>query len=76
MDSKEIVNQEINRLSIQIACLRYDWEQATRRGVPSAFTAIIAQEIVELEHQRKCLRLGNYKYLPYNIKLLYNSQKQ
>lgn len=75
MDNKEVINQEIQRLSIQIASVRYDWEQATKQRLPHAFVSVIAQELAELEFQRKCLRLGNYKLLPYNIKLLYNAAK-
>ena len=75
MEHKDIINQEIQRLSIQIASVRYDWEQAVKQKLAYALVSVIAQELVELEHQRKCLRLGNFKDLPYNIKLLYNAQR-
>lgn len=75
MDNRDIINQEINRLSIQIACVRYDWEFAVKARKPVYLQACLAQEIQVLSHQRKCLQLGRYNELPYNIKLLYNASK-
>ncbi len=75
MDNKEVINQEIQRLSIQIASVRYDWEYAVKARKPVYLQAYLAQEIQVLCHQRKCLQLGRFNELPYNIKLLYNAVK-
>lgn len=66
------IQQEILKLSIEIASLRYDYEEARRQGLPYSFSSIIAQDICEKERIKKALELGNFKDLPYNVKLLKN----
>lgn len=64
------VKQEILKLSIEVASLRYDFEQARIQGLSYSFTSNIAQELCEKERIKKALELGNFKDLPYNVKLL------
>ena len=72
MSKETAIKQEIFKLSLEIASLRYDFEQARIQGFPYSFTSIIAQEILEKERIKKALELGNFKDLPYNVKLLDN----
>ena len=72
MSKETVIKQEILKLSIEIASLRYDFEQARKQGLPYSFTSLIAQQICENERIKKALELGSFKDLPYNIKLLYN----
>ena len=72
MSKETVIKQEILKLSVEIASLRYDFEQAVEQGLRYSFTAIIAQEICEKERIKKALELGNFKDLPYNVKLLNN----
>ena len=72
MSTETAIKQEILKLSIQIASLRYDFEQARIQGLSYSFTSIIAQEMCEKERIKKALELGNFKDLPYNVKLLKN----
>lgn len=70
MSKETAIKQEILKLSIEIASLRYDYEQAVAQGLPYSFTVIVARELVEKERIKKALELGNFKDLPYNVKLL------
>ena len=72
MSIETVIRQEIKKLSIEIASLRYDFEQARLQGLPYSFTSLIAQELCEMERIKKALELGNFKDLPYNVKLLKN----
>ena len=72
MSIKTAVKQEILKLSLQIASLRYDFEQARVQGLSYSFTSLIAHELCEKERIKKALELGNFKDLPYNVKLLNN----
>lgn len=72
MSTEIAIKQEILKLSIEIASLRYDFEQARKQGLPYSFFDIIAQDICEKERIKKALELGNFKDLPYNVKLLNN----
>ncbi len=72
MSKESAIKQEILKLSIEIASLRYDFEQARIQGLSYSFTSIIAQELCEKERVKKALELGNFKDLPYNVKLLNN----
>ena len=72
MSKETAVKQEILKLSIEIASLRYDFEEAVRQGLPYGFTIVIARELCEKERIKKALELGNFKDLPYNVKLLNN----
>ena len=72
MIKETVVKQEVLKLSIEIASLRYDFEEARKQGLSYSFTAIIAQDICEKERIKKALELGNFKDLPYNVKLLNN----
>lgn len=72
MSKETVIKQEILKLSIQIASLRYDFEQARKQGLPYSFTDIIARELCEKERIIKALELGNFKDLPYSVKLLDN----
>ena len=72
MSKETAIKQEILKLSIEIASLRYDFEEARKQGLPYSFTSLIAQQICEKERIKKALELGNFKDLPYNVKLLYN----
>lgn len=74
MKENNAVEKEILRLSVVIASLRYDFEQARLQGLPYVFTSIIAQEICENERVKKALELKNFKDLPYNVKLLFTKQ--
>ena len=71
MIKETVIKQEIEKLSIEIASLRYDFEQARKQGLSYSFTSIIAQELCEKERIKKALELGNFKDLPYNVKLLF-----
>ena len=70
MIKEAVIRQEILKLSIQIASLRYEFEEARKQGLPYSFTSLIANEICECERVKKALELGNFKDLPYNVKLL------
>ena len=72
MSKETVIKQEILKLSIEIASLRYDYEQAVKQGLPYSFMVIIARELCEKERIKKALELGNFKDLPYNVKLLKN----
>lgn len=70
MSKETVIKQEILKLSIEIASLRYEYEDARKQGLPYSFTSLIAQSICEKERIKKSLELGNFKDLPYNVKLL------
>ena len=70
MSIETAVKQEILKLSVEIASLRYDLEQALKLGLPYSFTGIVARQLCEKERIKKALELGNFKDLPYNVKLL------
>ena len=72
MSKETAIKQEILKLSIEIASLRYDYEEAKKQGLSYSFTSIIARDICEKERIKKALELGNFKDLPYNVKLLNN----
>lgn len=72
MSKETAIKQEILKLSIEIASLRYDYDEAKKQGLSYSFTANIAQELCEKERIKKALELGNFKDLPYNVKLLNN----
>ena len=72
MSKETVIKQEILKLSIEIASLRYDFEQARKQGLFYGFTSLIAQQICEKEKIKKALELGRFKDLPYNVKLLNN----
>ena len=72
MNIETAIKQEILKLSIEIASLRYDFEQAVKQGLSYSFTVIVARELCEKERIKKALELGNFKDLPYNVKLLNN----
>ena len=72
MITETVIKQEILKLSIEIASLRYDFEEAVKQGLPYGFTIVIARELCEKERIKKALELGNFKDLPYNVKLLNN----
>ena len=72
MSIETAIKQEVMKLSVQIASLRYDFEEARRQGLSYSFTFLIAQELCEKERIKKALELGNFKDLPYNVKLLNN----
>ena len=71
MSKETAIKQEILKLSLEIASLRYDLEQARKQGLSYSFSSVIAQEICEKERIKKALELGNFKDLPYNVKLLF-----
>ena len=72
---KSVIDEEVRRLSVQIACLRFDYVDAVSRHLATPYRQSIADELCELERQRTALMLGNFHVLPYNIKLLYNNSK-
>lgn len=76
MDDVSIIQKEIRRLSILIACGKHDYEMAVRTRMCEAHRKTIADEVCEYERQKKCLESGNFRALPYNIKMLYNSEKK
>ena len=55
MSKETAIKQEILKLSIEIASLRYDFEQAVEQGLPYSFTVIVAQQICEKERIKKAL---------------------
>ena len=69
MSKETAIKQEVKKLSVQIASLRYDFEEARRQGLSYSFTSLIAQELCEKERIKKALELGNFKDLPYDVKL-------
>ena len=71
MSKETVIKKEILKLSIEIASLRYDFDQARKQGLSYSFTTIIAHDICEKERIKKALELGNFTDLPYNIKLLF-----
>jgi hypothetical protein len=71
MSKETAIKQEVLKLSIQIASLRYDFEQARIQGLSYSFTSLIARELCDKERIKKALELGNFKDLPYNVKLLF-----
>ncbi len=71
MSKETVIKQEILKLSIEIASLRYDFDQAREQGLSYSFTSLIAQQICDKERIKKALELGNFKDLPYNVKLLF-----
>ena len=71
MSKETAIKQEILKLSIEVASLRYDFEQAIKQGLSYSFTSLIARELCEKERIKKALELGNFKDLPYNVKLLF-----
>ena len=70
MITETAIKQEILKLSLEIASLRYDYEEARKQGLPYSFSSIIARELCDKERIKKALELGNFKDLNYNIKLL------
>ena len=72
MSIETAIKQEILKLSLEIASLRYDLEQAVEQDLPYSFTGIVSRELCEKERIKKALELGNFKDLPYNVKLLNN----
>ena len=71
MSREVVIKHEILKLSVQIASLRYEFEEARKQGLPYSFSSLIAHEICEKERIKKALELGNFKDLPYNLKLLF-----
>ena len=71
MSKETVIEREIQKLSLEIASLRYDFEEARKQGLSYSFTSVIAQELCEKERIKKALELGNFKDLPYNVKLLF-----
>lgn len=70
MIKEVVIKHEILKLSIEIASLRYEFDDARKQGLPYSFTSLIAQDICEKERIKRALELGNFKDLPYNVKLL------
>ena len=75
MANKDYVKQEIQELSVRIACLEYDYENAIIHGKPLAYRRLLAENITSERYIRKCLKDGNFSKLPYAVKLLSNSSK-
>ena len=71
MSNETAIKQEILKLSLEIASLRYDYDETKKQGLPYSFTSNIAQALCEKERIKKALELGNFKDLPYNVKLLF-----
>lgn len=71
MNRDAVIKQEIWKLSIDIASLHYEFEDARKQGLPYSFTSLIAHDICEKERIKRALELGNFKDLPYNVRLLY-----
>ena len=72
MIKEAVIKHEILKLSIEIASLRYEFEDARKQGLPYSFTSLLALDICEKERIKRALELGNFKDLPYNVKLLNN----
>jgi hypothetical protein len=71
-----VILQEILNLGIQIASLKHDYQLACQTGKCFAYKQAIAGVYADLEFQKRCLEMRDYKSLPYNIKLLYNKGPQ
>jgi hypothetical protein len=67
---KQAIEREINKLNLLIASSRWDFEQAVHKGLPMEYCKIIALEVAEYLRQRSLLQSGNFKELPYNVKML------
>ncbi len=53
MITETVIKQEILKLSIEIASLRYDYEESKKQGLPYSFTSNIAEELCEKERIKK-----------------------
>jgi hypothetical protein len=69
---EQCIKEEIQRLSIVIASERYDYTMAIIQGKPLQYRRLLADSIESQMFTRECLELGNFKHLPYNVKLLYD----
>ena len=73
MDKNKIIQEEILRLSVQIASLRFDLRESLIAGTRLAVLQPLMAEICICQEQRFLLQLGRFNELPYNVKLLYKS---
>lgn len=65
------IKQEINRLSLRVAILRYELQEALIKEIPLDFMAATMQEICILQEQKLLLEMGRFDLLPYNVRVLY-----
>ena len=71
MDRNKIIQEEILRLSVQVASLRLDLRESLIAGTPLALLQPLMSEICICQEKKFLLQLGRYHELPYNVKLLY-----
>jgi predicted component of viral defense system (DUF524 family) len=65
------VKQEVNRLSIRVAILRYDLREALKINTPLGMLKDVMAEICILQEQKLLLEMGRFDLLPYNVRVLY-----
>ena len=73
MDRNKIIQEEILRLSVQVASLRLDLRESLIAGTRLAVLQPLMAEICICQEQKFLLQLGRFNELPYNVKLLYKS---
>ena len=65
------VKQEVNRLSIRVAILRYELREALKINTPLGMLKNVMEEICILQEQKLLLEMGRFDLLPYNVRVLY-----
>jgi predicted component of viral defense system (DUF524 family) len=65
------VKQEVNRLSLRVAILRYELREALKINTPLGMLKNVMAEICVLQEQKLLLQMGRFELLPYNVRVLY-----
>ena len=65
------VKQEVNRLSLRVAILRYELREALKLNTPLGMLKNVMAEICVLQEQKLLLQMGRFELLPYNVRVLY-----
>jgi hypothetical protein len=65
------IQQEIRRLRLRIALIRYDFREGLLHDCPLGIMAPMMQEIAVMQEQKLLLEMGRFKELPYHVRLLY-----
>lgn len=69
---QQAINQEINRLSLQMAVLRYVMHENIIKEIPFGLWKELGHQYAVLGVQRYALETGRFKELPYNVRQLYS----
>lgn len=69
---QQAINLEINRLSLQMAVLRYEMHENVIKEIPIGFWKELGHEYAVLGVQRYALETGRFNELPYNVRQLYS----